>query len=109
MRLSVKVDGLKEIEAALAGIEKAATRKTVARNALKRAGAPVASAMEAKAAKDEGDLAGSVVVSTKIKGEAGKAEDGSCASTEVRPDGARRAPRRWEQVARGGVRCAAAC
>ena len=52
-------------------------------------------------------LAGAVA--DAAEGEAGKAEDGSCASTEVRPDGARRAPKRWEQVARGGVRCAAAC
>lgn len=73
MKLTVKVEGFKELEAALAQIDKTATQKTVARNALKKAGAPVADAMRAKAPRDRGALAGSIMVSTKIKGEAGKA------------------------------------
>ena len=53
-------------------------------------------------------LAGAVA--DAAEGETGKAEDGSCASTEVRPDRARRAgPKRWGHVARGGVRRAAVC
>lgn len=73
MRVTAKVSGFKELEAALEGIEKAATRKTVARNALKKAGAPIADAMRAKAPRDRGVLTNSIMVSTKIKGEAGKA------------------------------------
>lgn len=73
MRVTAKVTGFKELEAALMEIEKTATRKTVARNALKRAGAPVAEKMKSLAPVDDGVLAGSITVSTKIKGEAGKA------------------------------------
>ena len=73
MRVTAKVSGFKELEAALMEIEKTATRKTVARNALKKAGAPVAEKMRSLAPVDDGVLAGSIIVSTKIKGEAGKA------------------------------------
>lgn len=73
MKVSVKVEGLKEIEAALFDLEKSATRKTVVRNALRKAGEPISSAMRAKAPVDKGDLSSNIVVSTKIKGEAGKA------------------------------------
>lgn len=71
--MKVKLSGFKELEAALLDLDKAATRKTVARNTLKKAGAPVADAMRSKAPVDEGVLAKSIMVSTKIKGEAGKA------------------------------------
>lgn len=71
--VSVRVEGFKELEAALMQLEKRATRKTVSRNALKKAGAPIKEAMEANAPVDDGVLKGSIVVSTKIKGEAGKA------------------------------------
>lgn len=73
MRITAKVSGFKELDAALDQIEKAATRKTVARNALKKAGQPVADAMRSRAPVDDGVLAASIMVSTKIKGEAGKA------------------------------------
>lgn len=73
MKVSANLTGLKELEAALMGLDKAATRNTVARNALKRAGEPVAQAMREKAPRDSEQLAGNIAVSTKIKGEAGKA------------------------------------
>ncbi|OJY34644.1 MAG: hypothetical protein BGP11_08490 [Rhodobacterales bacterium 65-51] len=73
MKVSIRVEGLKELEAALTQLEKAATRRTVARNALKKAGAPVAAAMSAKAPEDTGRLKHNIAVSTKIKGEVGKA------------------------------------
>lgn len=72
MKVKVKVTGFKELEAALEGIEKAATRKTVARNALKKAGAPIAAkANDLAPSGRKKRLKGSVIVSTKIIGEAG--------------------------------------
>ena len=74
MKVTAKVSGLKELEAALMGLDKASTRKTVARNALKKAGAPVADrANEMAPVGATRRLKGSVIVSTKIEGEAGKA------------------------------------
>ena len=74
MKVTAKVTGMKELEAALMGLEKAATRKTVARNALKKAGAPIADrANELAPTGETRRLKGSVIVSTKIVGEAGKA------------------------------------
>lgn len=73
MKVTVRVDGLKDLEAALSQLEKAATRKTVERNALKKAGEPIASAMRANAPVADGQLQENIAVSTKIKGEAGKA------------------------------------
>lgn len=73
MKVTAKVTGLKELEAALSELEKAATRKTVARKVLMAAGQPVAAAMREKAHRRTGRLAEHIEVSTKIKGEAGKA------------------------------------
>ncbi|MFC3059512.1 HK97-gp10 family putative phage morphogenesis protein [Paenirhodobacter populi] len=73
---TVKVEGLRDLEAALMQLEKTVTRKTVVRNALKKAGQPIAEAMQQKAperAKGGGRLKRSITVGTKIKGEAGKA------------------------------------
>ena len=74
MKVTAKVTGMKELEAALMALDKAATRKTVARNALKKAGAPIADRANAMAPVGEKrKLKGSVIVSTKITGEPGKA------------------------------------
>ncbi len=73
MKVSAKVTGFNEFETALLQIDKAATRKSVARRALKVAGQPVADGMRSRAPVDDGVLRDSVLVSTKIKGEAGKA------------------------------------
>lgn len=74
MSISVKISGLKELEAALLDLEKAATRKTVARNALKKGAAPIASAMAAGARRTpQPEIGANIAVSTKIVGEAGNA------------------------------------
>lgn len=73
MKITAKVTGFAELEAALSQLDKAATRKSTARRALLKAGQPVADGMRSRAPVDDGVLAGSVLVSPKIKGEAGKA------------------------------------
>lgn len=74
MAVSVKITGLKELERSLQELEKAATRKTVVRNALKKGAAPIASAMAANAQRTpDPKIGANIVVGTKIKGEAGKA------------------------------------
>lgn len=73
MKITAKVSGFAELEAALMEIDKAATRKATARRALLKAGQPVAAAIASRAPVDDGLLRDSVTVSTKIKGEAGKA------------------------------------
>ena len=73
MTVTAKVHGLKELEASLKLLDKNATKRTVLRNTLKKAGEPVAEAMRSAAPVDDGQLAANIEVSTKIKGEAGKA------------------------------------
>lgn len=73
MKATFKVDGLRELEAALMQFEKSATRKTVVRNALRRGGGVVAGAMSSMAPVDRGDLSDSILVTTKLKGEVGAA------------------------------------
>lgn len=72
MKVSVKVEGLRELESALSQLEKRATRTAVARRALKKAGEPVAEAMRALAPEVDGDLRQSITVSTKLASDAGK-------------------------------------
>jgi len=64
-RTTVKVEGLREVEKALEGLPKA-TGKAVLRRVLKKRAQPIADAMEAKAPRDEGTLAASAGVSTKL-------------------------------------------
>lgn len=73
MKITAKVTGFKELEAALQQLDKAATRKATAKRALVRAGEPVAAKARSLAPVDDGVLSGNIVVSAKIKGEAGKA------------------------------------
>lgn len=73
MRGTVRVEGFKELQAALAQIEKETTRKTVARRALKKAGEPVAAKMRSLAPRGEGQLQDNIAVSTKVKNEVGAA------------------------------------
>ena len=74
MTIKFKIEGLKSVEKALLELEKAATRKTVVRNALKKAAVPIASAMGTNAARTpEPKIGASILIGTKIKGEAGKA------------------------------------
>jgi HK97 gp10 family phage protein len=63
--VTVKVEGLRELEAALAELPKA-TGRNVLRRALKKAGQPIADAGEAYAPRLSGKLAASYTVSTKL-------------------------------------------
>jgi len=73
MKVSFRVEGLKELEASLQELEKDSTRKTVARNTLKKAAAPIAAAMTANAPTNRGQLRRSITVGTKLKGNVGDA------------------------------------
>lgn len=74
MAVTVDVRGLKELEKALGELEKSATRKTVVRNALKKAAEPTAAQMSQMAAGTwDPKIAKNIIISTKIKNEAGKA------------------------------------
>ena len=73
MRVKVTTTGFRELEAALADIEKKATQKGIMRRALKKAAQPMADAAQAAAPVDGGGLAASVGMSTKLsKRQAGK-------------------------------------
>lgn len=67
--MKVKVEGLSDIEKALADIEKTATRKASMRRALKKAATPMAEKMYALAPRGEtatDQLAESITVGTKL-------------------------------------------
>lgn len=66
MAVTVKIEGLADLEKALLDIEKRTTRKSIGRRVLKKAGQPLADDMNAKAPEGEGDLSGSYAVSTKL-------------------------------------------
>ncbi|MGB6230836.1 MAG: HK97-gp10 family putative phage morphogenesis protein [Litorimonas sp.] len=66
MTITVKVEGLKDLESALFGL-KTATAKGVGRRTLKKAGAPLADKMRALAPEAQGDLKDAIGVSTKTR------------------------------------------
>lgn len=66
MKMTIKTRGFKDIEAALAKIEKQSTAKAVMRRALKKAAMPIAEMAERLAPEREGDLQSSVSISTKL-------------------------------------------
>lgn len=63
--LKVKLAGLRELDKALSALPKT-TGKAVLRRVLKKAAQPVADAAESMAPREEGFLAGSIGVSTKL-------------------------------------------
>jgi HK97 gp10 family phage protein len=63
--LTFQIEGLKELEAALMQLSKA-TGKTVLRNALKKAAAPIAEAAKENVPVDEGRLKESISVNTRL-------------------------------------------
>jgi HK97 gp10 family phage protein len=65
MKVSVRVDGLREIEAALHELPKA-TGKNVVTRVLKKRGEPIANTARANAPVDQGQLRDSIGVSTKL-------------------------------------------
>jgi HK97 gp10 family phage protein len=73
MRATFKIEGLRELDAALGEMSKA-TARNVLRRVLIKAGQPIASAAAALAPVDTGELAGSIEVSSKIKNTVGNKE-----------------------------------
>jgi len=73
MKFSVTVTGLKELDAALAQLPRAAAKGAMQR-ALVKGGAPIAQHAAALAPRDTGELAGSMAVSTRVQNKVGKAE-----------------------------------
>jgi HK97 gp10 family phage protein len=69
--VTVRIEGLKELEAALTELP-TANAKAVLRRTLKEAGEPVARAARSLAPKDHGDLAESIDVSPKLSGRQSK-------------------------------------
>lgn len=63
--MKVKVEGLKALQTALRALPDA-TAKNVIRRVLRKAGAPIAARARALVPVDEGDLQGSIAVSTKL-------------------------------------------
>lgn len=69
MRLTTRVEGLRELEQGFEELEKLATRKAVGRRALKKAGDPLAEDMNRRAPDDpatEGGLHESYAASTRL-------------------------------------------
>lgn len=66
MKTRVKVEGLRNLEKSLAGLEKTATKRTVARKALKQGGELFASTYRRLAPVDEGDYRAGISVGTKL-------------------------------------------
>lgn len=73
MKVTVKVDGLRDLDAALGQLTKATARNTLKR-VLKMAGQPIADAARLNAPFKSGELKESIQVSPKIKNAVGKAE-----------------------------------
>ena len=66
MKTTLKTTGFKELDRALAQIEKTTTAKAVMRRALKKAAQPMADKGKSGAPKAHGDLAASVSIGTKL-------------------------------------------
>ena len=74
MKVTVKVEGLADLDRALAELgSKALARNTLIR-VLKKAGEPIAESARAYAPKDTGELQDSITVSPKIKNNVGNSE-----------------------------------
>lgn len=72
-KVSIRVEGLKELDAALGELSKGAARGVLHRTLIK-AGEPMRAAAERNAPKDEGNLAKSIKLSSRIDNRAGKKE-----------------------------------
>lgn len=71
--MKVKIEGLKELDAALGELSKGAARGVLHRTLIK-AGEPMRAAAERMAPKDKGNLARSIKLSSRIDNRAGKKE-----------------------------------
>jgi HK97 gp10 family phage protein len=68
MAITMRVDGLRDLEAALAELGNPGTRRAVGRRVLRRAAQPLVDTARALAPRDTGALVGSIVASTRIAG-----------------------------------------
>lgn len=66
MTVTMKLEGFSNFEKELAKLEKLATRRSVARRALKKAAQPMGDLAASMAPSDDGDLKASIAVSTKL-------------------------------------------
>lgn len=66
MTVTMKLEGFRELEKEFAKLGKLATRRSVARRALKKAAQPMANLAASMAPYDDGDLKASIAVSTKL-------------------------------------------
>ncbi|MEM7301916.1 MAG: HK97-gp10 family putative phage morphogenesis protein [Pseudomonadota bacterium] len=66
MKTKITVDGFRDVERALAGLEKEVSRRSVARSALKKGGAVFASTARRLSPIDDGALRRSIGVGTKL-------------------------------------------
>lgn len=73
MKIKYRVDGLKELDKALGELPKSTGRNVLKRTLIK-AGAPMAEAASLHAPRRTGALQHEIVISTKVKNNAGKAE-----------------------------------
>lgn len=96
----VEVEGLKELDKALAELPKATQRNTLHR-VLKRAAQPIADVMIAKAPVRTGRLRESIAISTKIKNNTGKAEYGAALKAGLGKEAAVAALRTARRNAKG--------
>lgn len=71
--VSVRIDGLRDLDASLAQLSKA-TARGVLRRTLVTAAKPLVAAAQDKAPRDTGELAASITASSRINNVAGKAE-----------------------------------
>jgi HK97 gp10 family phage protein len=105
VKVSVRVEGLKELDLALAQLPKSIQKATL-RRTLMKAGQPMAETARNLAPVDDGQLRKSITVSTKLKNPVGKSEFAAAmraglgmAAARSALRGARRAARAAGQVA----------
>lgn len=100
MKLTVKVEGLRELDRALGELPKA-TGRNVLKRALMKAGGPMAEHARRLAPFDEGDLRKSIAVSPKLGTKAGTSEFAAAMQAGLGKDAAVRAMRDARRAAAG--------
>lgn len=96
----VKIEGLKELDAALGQLPKAVARNVLKR-ALVRAGQPIADTARVMAPVDDGELRDSIVVSSRVKNTVGNAEFHQAMAAGLGIQAARAALRGARRAAKG--------
>lgn len=100
MSVIIKVEGLRELDAALGELSKA-TAKSVLLRVLKKAGQPIADAAKNLARRDTGELRESIQVSTKHINKVGNAEFSAAMKTGLGKEAAVSALRGARRAANG--------